>query len=279
MTFDDFMNTIKTIDKVPANFFTERIKNSILFSSNYAHQVFFHTLNEQIYCDYNKGQNQNKFIDLSVKYLSYVILNTNVYGFNKTIKAISYNRISDWFNANSKDVGHDLFIDYMMTELNMKQYDSMNWVNTITEIIATDIFITDFLVECDTKGTNLPPKALLLFMKISDKKGKNLNKIIDVWSKNERWHNISNYNDINWFETISPLFSQNTNFFEYTKKYITDACNIETEPFTRENPGNKIIYGKNVIEWIDSEHGSKGYGLRSGKHPDNERRFPVRPLF
>ncbi|WP_066498717.1 hypothetical protein [Abyssisolibacter fermentans] len=289
MTFDDFMNTIKTIDKIPFDFFARRIINGILFSSSYTHQIFFGGLNEEAYCDYNKDKNINKFVDLSVKYLSYVILNTDVYSFNKTITAIKYDYINDWFNANSKDVGHDLFIDYMMTELNMKQYvdDSCQWTNTITEKIATDHFITDFLIECDTKGTNLPPMALLIFMKILDSSGDSYNKVIEIWSKNKRWQEISNYNDINWFETVSPFFSQSTENFEAIKNYVLDACRRKTGPYNvkkREvvditSSGapivanvnyHKTIYGEDVLKWIDSDQGANGHGFRSGKRPNNE---------
>ncbi|WP_066498712.1 hypothetical protein [Abyssisolibacter fermentans] len=283
------MNTIKTIEKVPVDFFKKRVGNGIFFSSSDVHNVFFSNLAQQSYIEYNKVENQKRFIDLSVKYLSYVILNTTTYGFNKTITAVKYDHINDWFNTYSKQVGHDLFIDYMLIELNMKSYidDSETWTEVITEKVATDVFITDFLVECDTRGTNLPPKAMLIFMKILDKTGTSFNKIINVWSKNERWQEIKNYNGIEWFETVSPFFSQVNNFYESVKNYAQNACNKITGPYNvkkREAVGavhwgvpivayvdyNKTVYGEAVLKWINSEKGAKGYGFSSGKNPDNE---------
>lgn len=288
MQFEEIMSILKTVKNVPVSQLTEKILNAIMFCNENAKNVFFNSIPSAVFLNYNYKAGQDALNEIAVKYLAFVISLSTTRSFNTTVCNISYSTVKQWFLNNGATLGLLMMIDHMLNDKGLAPIMT-NTKESLTVLVdkgKDPVLVNGFLVECDTVGTNIPAKLFLNLFNALDPSGNSLRTVLPTWQANGRWSVVQDFNTLNWFETVEPMFKQDTDAFNRVKGAVDGAIARRTGPYrytSREvidcGPtgapimGNvtreRYIYGEAVLNWLNSSGGPKQYQMRSGRTPDN----------
>lgn len=279
MNFKDFMTVVKSVTKPPDTYFQTKLSNAIMFADAGVHATFFSSQPAAPYVTLNKNQLDPVLQELSVKYMSFLISKDVSYGFNNTIQGANQVLIDNWFLKHSNNVGQNMFVDYMMQPNLLGPFfqNPAQMPATIASNTASNNFLTSLLVECDTIGSTLPAKILLLMLKLLDNDGPNFKKVLQAWVVNDRWSELEGYDTYDWLQTSQPDFKQGGPNFNALFGFAQKSSTIADPPIRHQVIATawttdtyiKTVYGSKLMEWLNNPAGPTKYQLRSGGQPKN----------
>lgn len=284
MSTDQIINIVKTVKSPPVDFLMQHLVSGVKYADPAAHNAFFaasEPAGAQAIADV-----ASSLQEFAVKYLSFVLSTNTAYGFNATIQNADTNLINNWFLQNTNTVGQRLFMDYLQQPTMLGDYfkDPATWATALSAKLGSNDFLTGLLVECDTIGSMLPPKVLLLLLQALDNDGPNFKHVLQAWVVNPRWRDLEGYDTYPWLSVVAPSFAQNGPAFNVINQAVNKACTDHDPPyhytehhytaFKGENiddPTDYLIttYGPTVVAWLANPNGPRKYGLRSAAAPNN----------
>lgn len=287
MTFEEIISILKAVKTIPQEKLVKNLSNAMQFSNLDIKNIFFANLSSIDYLIYNLDKAREIFIELSTKYVSYVMSFCTFKYFNLTINNISFEIIRGFLNNHGSSLGLWMMMDYLFYQKDLFPIleDVPASLSILVENGKEKVFVNGFLLECDTAGSYLPAKLYLNLVDLLDSSATAINSILPVWQESPRWNLVQNYKDNNWLETVAPFLSQGNETFDSFKNAINNAISVKKGPYSYTNrevidctpTGAPIIgkvtrqryeYGKDVLNWLNSSNGPSKYGLRSGKSPD-----------
>lgn len=287
MSIDEIMPVLKDIKAIPQTQIAKKVLNAIRFSNGEIKNIFFGAIPSDIFLSFNYQYSQNALNEIAVKYISYIISLSTFRSFGSSVCNISYANIKNWFSGNGPTLGLWMMMDYVLNDKGLASIVA-NKAESLSALVkdgSDPTFVNGFLVECDTNGSNLPAKLFLNLFNVLDPSGNSLSAVLPTWQKHPRWTLIKDYNSLNWFETVEPMFAMNTDAFNAVKSSVDQATANRTGPYrytSREvidctSSGAPIVgnvtreryeYGESVLNWLNSSGGPKQYQMRSGNTPD-----------
>jgi hypothetical protein len=291
MQLDAIMSVLNTVKTIPQTKLAQKVLNAIQFSNIDIKNTFFKSAPSEDFLSYNFNASQAPLNEIAVKYLTFVISLSTARAFETTVCNISYEIIKDWFVSNGATLGLWMMIDYILNDKNLAQIltDQEASLSVLVNNGKNPCFVNGFLVECDTGGSNLPAKLFLNLINVLEPDGNALRTVLPTWQAHEQWSILEDYNTLNWFETVEPMFAQNTDAFNKVKSSIDQAIATISGPYqyTRIEiinppmllPGvnsmavnrtlNHYEYGESLLNWLNSSEGPKKYQMRNGNVPNN----------
>ncbi|WP_438447020.1 hypothetical protein [Gorillibacterium sp. sgz5001074] len=288
MQIAEIMSIVKTVTTIPQTQLQRRILNAIQCTNGGVRSTFFPSVAPVNPLTYQAPQGQARFNDLAVQYMAFVLSLSTARSFHTTVRNVGYGTIQTWFGANGTTLGLWMMLDVLLQDHGLaRMLDNHDEsLQALLQSGKDSVFVSGFLVECDTEGSYLPAKLFLHLYNVLDPSGQALQAVLPVWQNETRWTVIQNYAAENWFETVTPLFAQDTDAFNTVKGAVDHAISIRTGPYsyTRREVidstptgmpiyGNvsheRYEYGETVLNWLNLPDGPLRYGMRSGNMPDN----------
>ncbi len=281
MNFDQFMNSVKAIKSPPETFLQARLLDAVTSADAGVHATFFAGQPVEPFLTTHEAADAQNLRQLAVEYLSFALSANTSLGFNATVQNISYGTIQSWFSINTNTVGQDIFTDYLMQPSVLGPFftDGATNAKAIADEAASSDFLTGLLVECDTIGSSLPAKVLLLTLRLLDNDGPNFKRVLQAWVVNPRWStDLEGFDRYPWLDAVEPSFRQGAPAFGAVFQAVAVACGAQTI-YSRDVPDMngfgtlstwvRTTYGAGVVQWVNSSGGPPAFGLASGKAPSN----------
>jgi len=289
--FDKFIDAVKQVRSVPTDYLLGRLSAAVQSGSG-VHATFFASQPATPAPSPNAAADQPALDQLSVLYLSYVLGRFTGFGFAGTVHNAEWPNVQSWFTQYSSTVGQDMMIDYLKQDAVLGGFfnDGPATAAEIADHAASNDFLTGLLVECDTLGTDLPPKVFLLALRLMDDDGPSYKRVLQAWVVNDRWSkDLEGFDRYPWLDGLEPQFNQGGPTYNAVYQAVSAACSASTSyhhmmpgvwvqgALTMTPPRDFIhtTYGPAVQQWLNSASGPAVYGLRSASPPQNTTDVPV----
>ncbi len=295
LTFGDIEKHVESLVAPPEDFLRSEFEAAVKVANAGVNGTFFGEAGKLDIPGISAAQ-KKEMSDFSIRYACFILSLTSRWGFNKTIKNISYNDIAQQVDAFSNPIGNLLFLKYMMQKDELKPAfaDPEQAARLVLQNRGRtdqfDLFVIR-LQHNPHSHSIFPAKVYLLLLSHWDPGFRTTHALLDNWRKSAYWHatGVDNWDKIQWFHELAPGMNQNGPFYSALNGGVSRAVNSNysrTGPGHREcAPGSSLqtgaspcynvpgktttYYGSGVYGWIKSPTGAASLGLYSGHGPDN----------
>ncbi len=285
--FDSFMRVVKPLSPSASpfvQFLETRLTGVIQAADRSVQKVFFAgmptppTARESDVFD-------NELRTLAGTYAAFLLSTVPDLEFGKTIKD-GWASVDGWFDKNSNPVGARFLVEYLnQPEVLGTAFHDPGAAAIIAEHAGTEAFLVGLLTEGTVAGESCAAAVLLLALQAMDPSGKHFSTLLAQWKRSPEWPRIEGWDQIRWLDPVRGYFQQESAGYGLLKAPVRTAClkqqverSERSAGFTQASSGRvssakvtvtRTTFGREVVEWLDSESGPRRYGLRAAHEPNN----------